>query len=44
MKGGDNVYIDVTPDILEFVYYLLEANIVQYHRNDRTKIRMSEML
>lgn len=44
LKGGDDVYVDVTPDDLEFVYYLLEANIVQYHRNDRTKIRMTEML
>ncbi|XP_012217140.1 uncharacterized protein [Linepithema humile] len=43
-KGGDDVYIDVTPDVLEFVHYLLEANIIQYHRNDKTKIKMIELL
>ncbi|XP_012527437.1 uncharacterized protein LOC105831678 [Monomorium pharaonis] len=44
MKGGDDIYVDVTPNILNYVYFLLEADIIQYHRNDKTKIRMTELL
>lgn len=44
MKGGDDVYVNVTPDVLDYVNFLLEADIVQYHRNDKTKIRMTELL
>lgn len=44
MKGGDDVYVDVTPDVSDYVNFLIEANIVQYHRNDKTKIRMTELL
>lgn len=44
MKGGDDVYVNVTPQILNYVNFLLEADIVQYHRNDKTKVRMTELL
>lgn len=44
MKGGDDIYVDVTPNILSYINFLLEADIVQYHRNDRTKVRMTELL
>ncbi|CAL1679382.1 unnamed protein product [Lasius platythorax] len=44
MKGGDDVYVDVTPDVSDYINFLIEANIVQYHRNDKTKIRMTELL
>lgn len=44
MKGGDDSYVDVTPNVLNYVNFLLEADIIQYHRNDRTKIRMTELL
>ena len=31
VKGGDDVYVNVTPDVLDYVNFLIEANIVQYH-------------
>ncbi|KYN11817.1 PREDICTED: uncharacterized protein LOC108767886 [Trachymyrmex cornetzi] len=43
-KGGDDVYVDVTPNELTFIYFLMEADIIQYHPNDETKIRMMELL
>ncbi|EZA55914.1 hypothetical protein DMN91_010633 [Ooceraea biroi] len=44
LKGGDDVYIDITPDTLKYINFLVEADIAQYHRNDRTRIRMTELL
>ncbi|XP_011633678.1 uncharacterized protein LOC105424891 [Pogonomyrmex barbatus] len=44
MKGGDDMYIDVTPNTLNYINFLLEADIIQYHRNDKTKIKMTELL
>ncbi|KAL6261221.1 hypothetical protein P5V15_008746 [Pogonomyrmex californicus] len=44
MKGGDDMYIDVTPNALNYINFLLEADIIQYHRNDKTKIKMTELL
>jgi len=44
MKGGDDTYVDVTPNVLNYINFLLEAGIIQYHRNDKTKIRMTELL
>lgn len=44
MKGGDEVYVNVTPNVLDCVNFLLEADIIQYHRNDKTKVRMIELL
>ncbi|XP_070157630.1 uncharacterized protein PF3D7_1120000 [Polyergus mexicanus] len=44
MKGGDDIYVNVTPDIWFYVNFLIENDIVQYHRNDKTKIRMTELL
>jgi len=44
MKGGDDVYINVEPNVLQYVNFLVEADLVQYHRNDRTRIRVTELL
>ncbi|EFN63009.1 hypothetical protein EAG_03095 [Camponotus floridanus] len=44
MKGGDDVYVDVIPDVLYYVNFLIENDIVQYHRNNKTRIRMTELL
>ncbi|XP_072762062.1 uncharacterized protein [Anoplolepis gracilipes] len=44
MKGGDDIYINVTPDVSYYVNFLIENDIVQYHRNDKTRIRMTELL
>lgn len=44
MKGGDDIYVNVTPNISFYVNFLIENNIVQYHCNDKTKIRMTELL
>ncbi|EGI59013.1 PREDICTED: uncharacterized protein LOC105152305 [Acromyrmex echinatior] len=44
MKGGDDVYVDVTPNVLTYINFLLEADIIQYHPNDKTRIRMIEIL
>lgn len=43
-KGGDNAYVDVKPETLDYVNFLLEADIVQCHRNDKTKIKLTELL
>ncbi|OXU26447.1 hypothetical protein TSAR_012031 [Trichomalopsis sarcophagae] len=39
-KGGDDLYIDVTPNVLDFVNFLHEAAIIQFHPNDGTKIKL----
>lgn len=44
MKGGDDVYVNITPEVLDCVNFLLETDIVQYHRNDKTKVRMTELI
>lgn len=44
MKGGDDTYIDVIPDVSYYVNFLIENDIIQYHRNNKTKIRMTELL
>ncbi|CAK9803355.1 hypothetical protein ANTQUA_LOCUS3683 [Anthophora quadrimaculata] len=43
-KGGDDLYVDVTPTHLEFVHFLIAADIVMYHRNDKSKVRLMDML
>ncbi|XP_076757045.1 uncharacterized protein LOC143427073 [Xylocopa sonorina] len=43
-KGGDDTYVDVSPQDLLFVNFLVEAGIVAYHRNDKTKVRLMDML
>lgn len=43
-KGGNDLYVDVTPETLDFVNFLLEADIIMYHRNDKTKVRLMDML
>ncbi|CAL7942722.1 unnamed protein product [Xylocopa violacea] len=43
-KGGDDTYVDVSPQDLPFVNFLFEAGMVAYHRNDKTKVRLMDML
>lgn len=43
-RGGNDLYVDVTPETLDFVNFLLEADIIMYHRNDKTKVRLMDML
>ncbi|XP_034952477.1 uncharacterized protein [Chelonus insularis] len=43
-KGGDNVYIDVDPYFLDCIEFLIEADIVTYHRNDKNKIRLMDLV
>ncbi|CAD1475617.1 unnamed protein product [Heterotrigona itama] len=43
-KGGNDLYVDVTPEILDFVNFLIEADIAVYHRNDKTKVKLMDML
>ncbi|KOX74565.1 hypothetical protein WN51_00520 [Melipona quadrifasciata] len=43
-KGGNDLYVNVTPEILHFVNFLIEADIAVYHRNDKTKVRLMNML
>nr|XP_034184884.1 uncharacterized protein LOC117606493 [Osmia lignaria] len=43
-KGGNELYVDVTPDVLYFVNFLIGANIAVYHRNDKNKVRLTEPL
>ncbi|XP_008215114.2 uncharacterized protein LOC100117389 [Nasonia vitripennis] len=42
-KGGDDLYITVTPDVLDFVNFLEEADIIQFHPNDKTKIKLRNL-
>ncbi|XP_011495525.1 PREDICTED: uncharacterized protein LOC105360331 [Ceratosolen solmsi marchali] len=42
-KGGDDLYIDVTPDTLDFINFLEEADIIQFHPHDKTKIKLMNM-
>ncbi|KAK2576654.1 hypothetical protein KPH14_005316 [Odynerus spinipes] len=43
-KGGDDIYVDVVSESLDCVQYLIEADIVAYHPNDKNKIRMVDLL
>ena len=43
-KGGNDLYVDVTPETLDFVNFLIEADIAVYHRNDKTKVKLMDML
>lgn len=43
-KGGDDVYIDVDSKTYNYVKFLVEADIVAYHPNDKTKIRLVDLL
>ncbi|XP_031836060.1 uncharacterized protein LOC116428510 isoform X2 [Nomia melanderi] len=43
-KGGDKRYIDVNSEVLDFVNFLIEADIGMYHRNDRNKVKLMDML
>ena len=43
-RGGNELYLDVTPDVCEFVNFLIEADIAVLHRNDKTKVRLMDML
>ncbi|XP_047359709.1 uncharacterized protein LOC124952991 [Vespa velutina] len=43
-KGGDDIYVDVIPETLDAVKFLVEADIATYHPNDKNKIKMVELL
>lgn len=43
VKGGDDVYVDVTPDVLDFVNFLIEADIAVHHRNDKSKVKLTDI-
>ncbi|KAF7391625.1 hypothetical protein HZH68_011168 [Vespula germanica] len=43
-KGGDDIYVDVIPETLDAVKFLVEADIIAYHPNDKNKIKMVELL
>ncbi|XP_053983929.1 uncharacterized protein LOC128879104 [Hylaeus volcanicus] len=44
IKGGDDAYIDVTQQVLDFTTFLIEADIIVYHRNDKSKVKLIDML
>ncbi|XP_012135859.1 uncharacterized protein LOC100883389 isoform X2 [Megachile rotundata] len=43
VKGGDDVYVDVTSEVLDFVNFLIEADIATYHRNDKSKVKLTDI-
>lgn len=43
-RGGDDVYIEVGPENLIFAKFLVEADIAVYHRNDKSKIKMQDLV
>lgn len=43
-KGGDDIYVDVIPETLDAVKFLVEADIIAYHPNDKNRIKMVELL
>lgn len=38
------MYISITPETLVFMNFLIEAGIITYHRNDKTRVRLMDML
>lgn len=44
LKGGDDVYVDVTLDVLPYVNFLIHAAIIMYHRNTKNKVRLTDLL
>ncbi|XP_076237426.1 uncharacterized protein LOC143181094 isoform X2 [Calliopsis andreniformis] len=43
-KGGDDLYVDVTPETYDLVNFLLEADIIKHHSTDKTKVKLANML
>lgn len=43
IKGGVDVYVDVTPETIDYVNYLTTADLIVYHQNDRSKVRLAEL-
>ncbi|XP_043258727.1 uncharacterized protein LOC122400977 [Colletes gigas] len=45
LSGGDDVYVDILPEQeLHFTNFLIEADIIMHHRNDKNKVRLMDML
>lgn len=44
MKGGNEVYIDVDPAAVDCVHFLIDADVAVYHRNDKNKIRLVDLI
>ncbi|KAJ8687986.1 hypothetical protein QAD02_023781 [Eretmocerus hayati] len=42
-KGGDNLYITRKPEHADFVAFLDEADITQYHPHDKTKVKLRDL-
>ena len=43
-RGGNDLYVDITPDVFDFVNFLVEADIAVFHRNDKSKVRLMDMM
>ncbi|XP_015601061.1 uncharacterized protein LOC107270503 [Cephus cinctus] len=43
-RGGDDLYINIFPETLQYAKFLVEADIAVYHRNDKSKIRLTDLL
>ncbi|XP_011305344.1 uncharacterized protein [Fopius arisanus] len=44
IKGGNEVYIDVDPQSVDCVHFLIDADIAVYHRNDNHKVRLMDLI
>ncbi|XP_076652007.1 uncharacterized protein LOC143358613 [Halictus rubicundus] len=44
VKGGDDIYVDIIPEVVDFANFLIEADIAACHRNDKNKIRLMDMI
>jgi hypothetical protein len=42
-KGGDDLYVDVEPNFIDFINFLEEADIIQFHPYDKNKIKLMNM-
>ncbi|XP_044002769.1 uncharacterized protein LOC122848629 [Aphidius gifuensis] len=43
-NGGDEIYINIPPELAICAHFLAEADIGSYHRDDRTKMRLQDLL
>lgn len=42
-KGGDDVYIEVNSTVIQYMNFLLEADLITHHRNDKSKIKLVDL-
>lgn len=41
--SGNDIYVDLVPDVMDAAHFLLEADLIVYHKYDKTKVRLIDL-